>query len=271
MEIILIILLLFLILIILLRPGRFSAEQLNMLYGVNCAHRGLHTKDKTIPENSLAAFKAAVNSGYGIELDIQLSADGEVVVFHDDTLDRVTNGAGRVDLLTYEQLCELRLCETDEKIPLLSEVFAVVDGRVPLIIELKTGHKKTELCEKGLKLMREYTGAYCIESFDPRIVRWFHKNAPEILRGQLSSHPSEFKNEPFILAFALGNLFTNVIARPQFIAYGIGKKTVFSRLAGALGGMRVCWTSRDENSSKALENENDTVIFEFYTPNNKYK
>ena len=173
-----------------LRPGRYGEAQKQLVYGVNHAHRGLHTKDKTVPENSLPAFRAAAEAGYGVELDIQLSRDGQVVVFHDDTLDRVCGVHGRVDEFTFEELRGMRLCGTQETIPLLTEVFEVMGGRTPMIIELKTGRRNDELCEKGLALMRAYNGPYCIESFDPRIVRWFRKNAKDVLRGQLSDAPA---------------------------------------------------------------------------------
>ena len=220
-----------------LRPGRYGEAQKQLVYGVNHAHRGLHTKDKTVPENSLPAFRAAAEAGYGVELDIQLSRDGQVVVFHDDTLDRVCGVHGRVDEFTFEELRGMRLCGTQETIPLLTEVFEVMGGRTPMIIELKTGRRNDELCEKGLALMRAYNGPYCIESFDPRIVRWF----------------------------------TNVLARPQFIAYGPGKKPWTARLAEAMGAIRVCWTVRPEDDINAKEAENDAVIFEFYHPAPKYK
>ena len=258
-----------------LRPGRYGEAQKQPFYGVNHAHRGLHTKDKRIPENSLAAFRAAAQAGYGIELDIQLSADGEVVVFHDDTLDRVCGVHGRVDAFPLARLREMRLCGTEQAIPLLTEVFDAVRGTVPLIIELKTGPRSTELCEKGLARMRAYTaqygGPWCVESFDPRIVRWFRKNAPDVLRGQLSDAPQNFTREPPLLRFALGNLLTNLLARPQFVAYGPGKKPPLARLAEAMGAIRVCWTVRPEDDVKAKEAENDAVIFEFYTPAPKYK
>lgn len=250
----------------LLRPGRFSAAQRAQLTGVNHAHRGLHTRDKSVPENSLAAFRAAADAGYGIELDIQLSRDGKVMVFHDDTLNRVCGVDGRVDAFDFDALREMRLCGTNETLPLLTEVFEVVNGRVPLIIELKTGPRNKQLCETALPLLRAYSGPYCIESFDPRIVAWFKKNAPDILRGQLSDAPKNFSNEPPLLRFALGNLLTNVIARPQFIAYGPGKKPPLARLAEAMGALRVCWTVRDTDNIPLKESENDAVIFEFYTP-----
>ena len=225
-----------------LRPGRYGEAQKQLVYGVNHAHRGLHTKDKTVPENS-------------VELDIQLSRDGQVVVFHDDTLDRVCGVHGRVDEFTFEELRGMRLCGTQETIPLLTEVFEVMGGRTPMIIELKTGRRNDELCEKGLALMRAYNGPYCIESFDPRIVRWFRKNAKDVLRGQLSDAPASFRDEPKPLAFALGP----------------GKKPWTARLAEAMGAIRVCWTVRPEDDINAKEAENDAVIFEFYHPAPKYK
>ena len=105
----------------------------------------------------------------------------------------------------------------------------------------------------------------------PRIVRWFRKNAKDVLRGQLSDAPASFRDEPKPLAFALGCLFTNVLARPQFIAYGPGKKPWTARLAEAMGAIRVCWTVRPEDDINAKEAENDAVIFEFYHPTPKYK
>lgn len=260
---------------LLLRPGHYKPEQKQPFYGRNFAHRGLHTRDKTVPENSLAAFAAAVEDGYGMELDVQLSKDGHVVVFHDDTLDRVCGVHGRVDAFTLEQLREMRLCGTAQGIPLLTEVFDTVQGKAPMIVELKTGPRNTELCEKTLALLREYTkqynGAYCIESFDPRIVAWFKSNAPDILRGQLSDAAPAFKDKPPILRFILANLLMNGVARPQFIAYGPGKKTWLVRWAEKMGAIRVCWTVRPDDDIAAKEQQNDMVIFEFYRPSMRFK
>ncbi|MEG0339120.1 MAG: glycerophosphodiester phosphodiesterase family protein [Oscillospiraceae bacterium] len=254
----------------LLRPGRYSQEQLEMVKGVNFAHRGLHNEEKTVPENSIAAFALAANAGYGIELDIQLSSDGEVVVFHDDTLERVTGVNGRVDAYTFAELHNMHLCDTDQNIPLFTEVLSVINCRVPIIVELKTGPRNDELCAKGLAILQSYQGPYCIESFDPRIVHYFRKNAPQILRGQLSDASKNFKDKPLILKLALGNLFTDFIARPQFIAYGDGKKSVFVRLAEAMGAIKICWTVRPTSDIAAKEAENDAVIFEKYTPETNY-
>lgn len=255
-----------------LRPGHFDGAQREMILGVNHAHRGLHTEDRRIPENSLPAFRAAVEAGYGIELDIQLSKDGEVVVFHDDTLDRVCGVHGRVDAFTLAELREMRLCDTAETIPLLTEVFDVIGGKVPLIIELKMGPRNNELCEKGLALMRGYNGPFCIESFDPRIVRWFKKHAPDILRGQLTDNPRNFKGHANpVSSFMLGHLFTNFLARPQFIAHGPGKKTLTAQFAESMGALRFCWTVHPDDDIAAKQEENDAVIFEFYHPEPKYR
>lgn len=247
-------------------PGRPSAAQRALLTGVNYAHRGLHTRDKSVPENSLAAFAAAVKAGYGIELDVQLSQDGEVMVFHDDTLDRVCGVEGRVDAYPAEALQQMALCGTRETVPLFTQVLDTVRGQAPLIVELKTGPRKKELCEKVLLLLRGYKGPYCIESFDPRIVAWFRKNAPDILRGQLTDAPGAFGGQPFVQRVALGNVLANCIARPQFIAHGPGSKTPFVRLAESMGALRVCWTVRDTDNIDSKQAANDAVIFEFYSP-----
>ena len=196
--------------------------------------------------------------------------------FHDDTLDRVCGVHGRVDAYTFDELRQMRLCGTEETLPLLTEVFDVVQGRQPMIIELKTGPRNNELCEKGLALMRSYQekypkAAFCIESFDPRIVAWFRRNAPDIFRGQLADEPKSYEDMSALRGFCLGCTLYNVIARPQFIAYGPGKKPILERLAEAMGAVRVCWTVRPEDDIVAKELENDAVIFEFYNPKPRYK
>ena len=257
------------------KPGRLSAAQAAPFYGVNHAHRGLYAQDQSVPENSLPAFAAAAEKGYGMELDIQLSLDGEVVVFHDDTLARMCGIDGRVDAFPLARLREMPLAGTAERMPLLTEVFDTVAGKAPIIIELKTGPRNEELCRKGLALMRayqkQYGGAFCVESFDARIVAWFRKNAPDILRGQLTDSPRALGSGRPVLDFIAGNLLSNVIARPQFIAHGPGRKTALARFAEACGAMPVYWTARPGDDAAALEEYYDAVIFEHYAPKPKYK
>ena len=245
-----------------------NKEKAKAFIGRNYAHRGLHTEDKQIPENSLPAFAAACDAGYGMELDVQLSKDGEVVVFHDDTLNRVCGVDARVDDLTLAELKELSLCGTKETIPLFTEVLSMVDGREPLIVELKTGPKNDELCEKTLAILREYKGEYVIESFDPRIVRWFRVNAPDIIRGQLAMKPERYdQSYPVWQKFALGNCMMNFMARPNFIAYEIGEYPLLVQLEFLMGAVKVGWTSH-ENTHEA---DHDMVIFEFYKPERFYR
>ena len=257
--------------IILVMPGHGLKEQKELFYHVNFAHRGLHSRDKKIPENSLAAFKAAVDAGYGIELDLQFSKDEQIVVFHDDTLNRVCKVKGRVDDYTLAELKEMSLCKTEQRIPLFSEVLELVGGKVPLLVEFKNGPKNDLLCEKTLPLLRAYKGDYCIESFSPFIVKWFRKNAPDILRGQLSAPAPEFEGElGGLSAYLLSHVFTNVICRPHFISYHKNKKYLSVKLADLLGAMRYVWTVRPDDDIRRIEKKNEAVIFEFYTPGTKY-
>ena len=145
-------------LVFLVAPGRASKKDKKPFMYKNFAHRGLHKKDKTVPENSLAAFERASSYGYGIELDVQLSKDGQVVVFHDDTLNRVCGVDSRVDEKTYDELSKISLCGTTQTIPLFSEVLKTVRGRGPLIVELKNGKRNEELCEKTYALLEKYSG-----------------------------------------------------------------------------------------------------------------
>lgn len=253
----------------LLAPGTSSRRQREPFMGTNVAHRGLHSRDKSVPENSLEAFRLAAEAGYGIELDVQFSKDKQVVVFHDDTLDRVCGVHARVDELTYDELKELRLCGSDQIIPLFTEVLGVIRGRSPIICELKNGRNNRELCEKTYEIISGYRGDICVESFNPMIVAWFRFHAKDLLRGQLAQ-PTRFYDAETMsapLAYALGHTLFNCLARPQFIAYRIGFRPLSVRMSELIGAMRVGWTSHEPRN----EAGRDTVIFEFYRPKVKFK
>jgi len=252
----------------LLAPGGATRRQRAPFMGVNFAHRGLHSRDKTVPENSVEAFRLAARAGYGIELDVQLSRDGEVVVFHDDTLERVCGVNKRVDEVDYAALSRMKLCGQHTAVPLLTEVLAVINGRGPLIVELKTGRRNRELCEKTYALLENYRGEVCVESFDPTIVAWFRLHGKDLVRGQLAMPASEYPADmPGWKRFALSHCLFNCLSRPQFIAYKIGRRPFTVKLSEALGAMRFGWTSHEPRS----EQGRDGVIFEFYKPAVKYK
>ena len=247
------------------RPGkRMSAPFL----GVNYAHRGLHSEDKSVPENSLEAFRLAAEAGYGIELDVQLSRDGQVVVFHDDTLDRVCGVSGRVDDYSFTELQKLSLCGTEQRIPLLVDVLATIAGRSPLIVELKTGRHNPELCKKTYELLSDYDGDVCVESFDPLIVLWFRMFGRDLMRGQLAAEKEDYEKymNP-VLSAALSKCFFNFLGRPHFIAYHIGHEPLTAKLSMKMGALNIGWTSHDPSSEKGR----DGVIFEFYRPKRRYK
>ena len=170
------------------------------------AHRGLFN-NKDIPENSMKAFEAAMQKGCAIELDVQMTKDGYLVVFHDKSLKRVCGLKDEITMLTLNEVKQARLCGTDSMIPTFEDVLMLVDGRVPLLIEVKEDDNYEELMPKLIALLERYEGEYMIESFDPRIVLWLKKNHPSIIRGQLSSkNIREVKNR--FLKFC-ANLFLN--------------------------------------------------------------
>ncbi|MDO5444813.1 MAG: glycerophosphodiester phosphodiesterase family protein [Eubacteriales bacterium] len=251
-------------------PGRASAGQKARFRGVNFAHRGLHTRDESVPENSMEAFRLAAEKGYGIELDIRLTKDGYVVVFHDDTLDRVCGISGKVIDYTYSELKEFRLCGSDETIPLFSDVLAMINGRSSVLCELKTcGKRSRELCEKAYGFISEYHGDLCIESFDPTILRWFRFYAPDLYRGQLAAPVSEYAKSsvrPFC-AFLLSHGMLNFISRPNFISYKIGYQPLTIKLAYLLRAGKFAWPSHEPRN----EEGKDAVIFEYYKPKPKFK
>lgn len=253
-------------------PGRQgkAKEKIKRLKGWNYAHRGLHSKDKTVPENSLPAFRAAVDAGYGIELDVRLSLDGELFVFHDVELDRCTESDDWADGLSYEKLSKLHLFGTDERIPKLSEVLELIDGKVPLLIEVKRSTRTTYLCRKLSAVLKNYKGDFCVMSFDPTILSWFKKNDKEVPRALLvaPSKALDNANNP-ITSFMGSRVLGNYMGRSQILACSKGKKSLNAVIAGRLSAARFVWTIRDDDDAAHYEAEYDSVIFEFYRPKPK--
>ncbi len=232
------------------------------------AHRGLHDNASQAPENSMPAFKKAVEAGYGIELDIQLTKDQQVVVFHDDLLQRVCGVEGKVSDYTYEQLQEFRLCKSEERIPLFTEVLKLVDGKVPLIVEFKGNDSTdTSLCPVGAEILGNYKGLYCVESFNPLMVAWFRKNRSQVVRGQLAER--FFSNtKKTALYFALQNLLLNFYTKPDFIAYKWSdRKTLARKLCRRLyGTTAVTWTIQSQEALEVSRKSFDLFIFDSFIP-----
>ena len=184
------------------------------------AHRGAHNINKNIPENSVKAFKEAIKNNYIIELDVHMLKDNNVVVFHDDNLKRMTGVNKKIKDVTYEEVKKLKLQNTDNYIPLFKDVLNLIDGKVPIIIELKYDVKCGKLEKEVIEILKNYNGKYVVKSFNPFTVYWFKKNYPDIIRGQLSCN---FKSEKinFIKKFFCKHMLFNFITKPDFISYGV--------------------------------------------------
>lgn len=230
------------------------------------AHRGLHGDG--IPENSLAAFALAVEKGYGIELDVQLSNDGEVMVFHDYTLSRMTGREGLLSDFTADELRTLKLGDSDERPPTLSEVLALVDGRVPLLVELKGESADASLCEPLARLLSQYSGIYCIESFNPILLGKMSKLMPNVWRGILYTNVVRDKKRASVLNLALTAMLANVVAKPNFIAYNhIDRRCPTVRICtGFWRAPRFSWTVRSMDEYSLAKANGECAIFENFTP-----
>ena len=233
--------------------------------GERFAHRGLHGPNTGLVENTLPAFEAARDAGYGMELDIQFSSDMQVVVFHDDDLQRMCGDPRKVCQLTLEELQSLSLAGTDARIPTLKEVLATVDGRVPLLIELKNGGKNRQLCEALMALVKDYRGEYIVESFNPLIVMWFRRHAPQVVRGQLvDSMPSYIPTVDPVSGFFMAGLLLNFLSRPDFVAYNAAAPRFFSPhfQRFMFRTPMAAWTVRDGAMADLVQRRGEMCIFE---------
>ena len=253
----------------LIAPRMRNRPDYSALLGWHYAHRGLHDNTGEAPENSMAAFRKAVEAGYGIELDVQLTKDQIPVVFHDETLQRVCGVEGKVRDYTYQELQQFTLCKSHERIPRFADFLEMVDGRVPLIIEIKIHEKASTVCEKADALIREYKGVYCIESFHPFAVKWYKEHRPEVVRGQLSANFKKSGKEEDAGMFLVHYLLTNCLCRPDFIAYDHRHKNTVSRLMNRylFGALSVAWTVRSKEELTEAKKDFDLFIFESFLPN----
>ena len=268
MEIILIFFALLAVLYLLSLRGRTGHPGLAELRKWNYAHRGLHNGDR--PENSMAAFRAALEHGYGVELDIHLMADGNLAVIHDSSLKRTAGVDVPIEDLNTADLRNYRLDGTEEKIPEFRQVLELFDGKAPLIVELKPARGNHDaLAEAACKLLADYNGPYCLESFDPRCIYWLKKNRPELIRGQLTENYFRSENAlPLPLKFVLANQLENFLTQPDFVAHRYwDRKNPGNFLVRKLWGVQgVTWTLRSPQEHETAVSEGWIPIFENYEP-----
>lgn len=236
-------------------------RDVNFLNRSLIAHRGYHNIEKDIPENSMLAFKNAIENSLIIELDVHILKDGEVVVFHDDNLKRMTGLDKNIKELSYNDIKKLKLQGTEEGIPLLKSVLNLVDGKVPIIIELKYDVKCGILEKEVIKILKNYKGDYVIKSFNPFSINYFRKNSPKVIRGQLVSDFKETKMSR-IKKLILSSMVLNFITKPDFISIDI--RTLPNKKIDKLRKHKLIlgWTIRNKNDLVKAKKYCDNFICE---------
>lgn len=269
------------------------------------AHRGLHEKP-VIPENSMAAFKRAVDEGFGIELDIHLTKDGKLAVIHDSSLLRTAGQNLMIEDLTLEEAKAYNLEESNEKISELSEVLEMNGGRTPFVIEIKAaGGNEVLLTDTAMSVLNEYDGLYCVESFNPLVIKHLRLNYPDVVRGQLAGDllkPAADTNgasintgnetsgkEPSkrtlkkakkearsqakekagineIQNIMMARLMVNWWGKPDFVAYHYAD--INNRAFRSFKGAKFAWTIKSYEEMEDCFSKGIAPIFEQFNPKN---
>ena len=256
---------------LLIKPRR-NHPGWDALSGARYAHRGLHDMRLGVPENSMAAFRRALEHGFGAELDVHLMADGELAVVHDSNLTRVCGRQVRIEELTASDLPDCTLLGTEETVPLLRDVLDLFEGKTPLIIELKAERgNSAALTDAVMAMLKDWNGTYCIESFHPGVLLRLKRKYPEVVRGQLSENflrDRDLSSLPLPLRVVLTNLLTSAVTGPDFIAYkwqDRGNPTL--RLMKKVYGVHeAAWTVQDRETMEALDRDGAVSIFEGFIP-----
>lgn len=251
---------------------RFSPElrQLDWLVKQPIAHRGLHLISAGIVENTMAAFEAAMNGNYAIECDLQLSRDGEAMVFHDRTLDRVTLSSGRVDAFTAGQLKAVAYKVSQDRMQTLAELMTQVRGRVPLVIEIKSRWDGDErLTLRTLKVLETYEGPYCIMSFDPHVVETVRRESPVTVRGIVADRIKIEEYHQLTVSQRLEMRSLSHLARtqPDFVSYYWQELpwAPVNRFRQA-GNPVLAWTIRSPEVAAIARRYCDQITFERFLP-----
>ncbi|MCQ2491870.1 MAG: glycerophosphodiester phosphodiesterase [Lachnospiraceae bacterium] len=233
------------------------------------AHRGIFNNKGDAPENSLLAYQRAVEYNVAFECDVHLTKDGKLAMLHDPNLKRMCGVDIPMNELTYEEICQYRLKDSDQVIPLLDDVLEMVHGQVPIVLEIKPHGNYKETIVKVAERMDAYEGFWVLESFHPSILRWFYKNRPEIIRGQLST--DMFRNhlgKNLFEKIIITTLVTNFLVKPDFISYNYKhRRNIFYRLMRKLYRCgNAGWTFRSKKAVRKYGKRFDTIIFDGFIP-----
>ncbi len=270
--IILIIFIVILIYLLMIMPKLNRKNKMKAFEEVYIAHRGFFN-NVDIPENSLSAFENAVNNNYGIELDVQLTSDNKLVVFHDQSLFRMCGINKNLTDCSFKELQTYNLLDTNNKIPLLKDVLEILNENVPLIVEIKPEGQAIKTCEKTLELIKEYNLNFTMESFNPFVVFYLRRKHKDIIRGQLAYNMLKDKNaksniiEKFICTYLLENFLT----KPDYIAYDVNNMNniSFKIISKLFKGECVAWTIKNKEQLKQAKNYYQQFIFDSFAPNKK--
>ena len=253
--------------LVLIAPRTIGSASLEHMQGYHYTHRGYHDGNVNIPENSLSSFVAAIEAGYGIELDVQLSSDKVPMVIHDADLDRICGVQGKVWDYTCAELQQMKLFGTDETIPTLAEALALIDGQVPILLEYKMDKVDTDVCAYSHEILKDYDGPYAIQCFHPFALFWYRRNANDVPRGIIAKNfireNRERGEKSDIIDFLTTNLMLNVIGYPDFIAYDWQDADYFAlKLTRLMGAPTSTWTLKDPAHYEAVKGEFDLYTFE---------
>ena len=255
--------------ICMLRPEMEKTRSFAIFEHTMIAHRGLFNNASEVPENSLAAFQRGMECGFGMELDVQLTKDGKLVVFHDFDLKRMCGVHKKLTESTYAELQQYLLKNSTQKIPLFSDVLNLIGGKVPLVVEIKVGFDYKATTEAAAAMLSEYKGIYCIECFNPLAWVWYRRHYPNVLRGQLSMNFFQSEDKmPQIIRFFLTNLLLNFWAKPDFISYNHKDCQIRGfRMCRKLFGVKTAaWTIKNEAELEAARETFDMFIFDSFMP-----
>jgi glycerophosphoryl diester phosphodiesterase len=236
------------------------------------AHRGLHDAARGLIENSAGAVNAAIAANYGIEVDVQISADGEAMVHHDDVLGRLTEGEGRIDCFSASELKRIPFRGSAERMMTLGDLCDLVAGRVTMLIELKSRFNgEGRLPDRVAEVLAGYRGPAAPMSFDPGQLKLLRQKAPRLVCGIVAAkyrpHPY-WDQMPSWMRHSMGYLLTALVARPQFVAYAVADLPAFAPLFArrVLGLPLLTWAVRTEAERQCAARWADQMIFEGFRP-----
>lgn len=236
-----------------------ESPDLSWLKGQRFAHRGLFCEAESAPENSRAAFKAAIAVGHGFELDVQVTADGIPMAFHDRELTRLAGKAGLVDHMIWEDLSGFTLQATTETIPTLAEALEIAGKKAPVLVEIKKALDPSRVAAAVDGALEGHPGPVAVMSFDPRIVRWFMQNRPDIARGLVAGP----RDGPKWLRNSLGPFVSHAFCNPHFTAFDVSAlPSPYTKWIRKKEAVVATWTVRTEVDAARAERHADAFIYE---------